>query len=188
MARAKCFIFFGQKRSGKSSVLYHLQRELEDSSNFLCVNFSLGKVISAILEKEPKHVMPYFYYYIAEKLEGRLVELGRDGAPVPIFNKPTLEELIKFDIIRFEEAIQEFHTQCARVEGWSKRRLLLMLDEFTYLYKPMKEGRIGRNFLQAWKSMIEDDLFSAVIVGQDVMRKFMSDYPNEARLVEGSPT
>ena len=178
-ARSKCFILYGQKRSGKSSVLFHLQLRLEDSSKFLCVRFSVGKIMAEILETEPTRVLPQFYYYIAANLKNRLDNIADEGRAVPKFRLPSRNEFYESGIMLFEEVVREFNAGCQDCEGWGDRKLLLMLDEFTYLYKPMKDGLIGRSFLQAWKSMIDDNLFSAVVVGQDVMRNFMDEYANE---------
>ena len=54
-ADSKQIIIYGQKRSGKSSVLHHLKQGLEATDRTFCISFSLGEIIRDLNE--------YTFYY-----------------------------------------------------------------------------------------------------------------------------
>jgi hypothetical protein len=56
-----------------------------------------------------------------------------------------------------------------------------MIDEFTYLYTAIKEGKVSDAIMKQWKAITqnEDATFSSVLVGQDVFPLFKSEFPNE---------
>ena len=64
-------------------------------------------------------------------------------------------------------------------EGFTSPRLILLIDEFTYIYEYIKEGLIKPGFMKHWKALLENELFSAVVVGQDSMPSFKREFPND---------
>jgi hypothetical protein len=58
-------------------------------------------------------------------------------------------------------------------------RLVLLFDEFTMLYAAIERGDLPRGFMKSWKAMLERELFSSVVVGNDLMPDFLSAFPNE---------
>ena len=64
-------------------------------------------------------------------------------------------------------------------EDWRGVRVVLLIDEFQYIYEPIIKGEIPDSFMQNWKALLQANYFSAVLVGQDVMQKFKLQFPNE---------
>jgi hypothetical protein len=63
--------------------------------------------------------------------------------------------------------------------GWDAPRIVLLIDEFTYLFEYIKEGIVPKSFMRQWKALLELGVFAAVVVGQDSMPKFKQAFPNE---------
>jgi hypothetical protein len=64
-------------------------------------------------------------------------------------------------------------------EDWRGIRVVLLIDEFQYIYDPIIEGKFPDSFMQNWKALLQANYFSAVLVGQDMMPKFKLRFPNE---------
>jgi len=57
--------------------------------------------------------------------------------------------------------------------------LLILIDEFTYLYGAIKDGRYPIDFLRNWKALSQNNLFKSALIGQNSMPMFINEYPNE---------
>lgn len=70
-----------------------------------------------------------------------------------------------------------FKLACRKTSGWENRRLVVMIDEFTYMYGAIKMNSISNTIMQQWKAVTQDPLtqFSAVLVGQDVVPAFKNE-------------
>lgn len=170
---SKQVIIYGQKRSGKSSVLNRVKQDLENAGAF-CVLFSMGKIVRKISEFS-------FYYKILKTIKDELVLLTMDGKIVPDFSIPTKNEFIEEDeenpVETFSKYMQMFKLACRKTIGWENRRLVVMIDEFTYMYGAIKMNSISNTIMQQWKAVTQDPLtqFSAVLVGQDVVPAFKNE-------------
>lgn len=170
---SKQVIIYGQKRSGKSSVLNRVKQDLENAGAF-CVLFSMGKIVRKISEYS-------FYYKILKTIKDELVLLTMDGKNVPEFSIPTKNEFIAEDeenpVETFSKYMQMFKFACRKTSGWENRRLVVMIDEFTYMYGAIKMNSISDTIMQQWKAVTQDPLtqFSAVLVGQDVVPAFKNE-------------
>ena len=60
-----------------------------------------------------------------------------------------------------------------------RSRLVLLVDEFTDIFKEIIKGKMPRQFMTVWKAIVEKRYFSSVLVGQDNMPKFKAEFPNE---------
>lgn len=180
-AESKQIIIYGQKRSGKSSVLYHLKEELEkDTNKAFCVNFSLGDIVEDLNTST-------FYHKILSLIEETLEDLEFEGIKVPEFKAPTLadfEQNVAADL--FRKSLKTFKRSCSKTYGWEDKKLVVMIDEFTYLYTAILRKQVSDNIMQQWKAVTQnkDSRFSVVLVGQDVVPKFKSLYPNPFGVIE----
>ncbi|MFM7769590.1 MAG: hypothetical protein ACKO8Q_03450, partial [Bacteroidota bacterium] len=68
-SKSKCVIIYGQKRSGKSSVLHHLKERLNNIPETFCISFSLGEIIEDLSPKT-------FYYTILSEIEDTLMTIN----------------------------------------------------------------------------------------------------------------
>jgi hypothetical protein len=61
----------------------------------------------------------------------------------------------------------------------SDKRLVLLIDEFTYFYDQLQKHLLDNSFMRFWKAFIQNTRVSAVLIGQDFMTEFMNEYANE---------
>ena len=55
-----------------------------------------------------------------------------------------------------------------------------MIDEFTYLYTAIKEGKVSDAIMKQWKAITQnEDATFHLFFGQDVFPLFKSEFPNE---------
>ena len=173
---SKQVVIYGQKRSGKSSVLYHLKRSLENTQKTFCVSFSIGDIFENISSAT-------FFHKILSTIEEELENLTFDGIEVPIFQCPSYAEFreVPNSADVFRRYIRNFKRSCQNTPNWADKRLVVMIDEFTYLYTAIKKGNVSDAIMKQWKAITqnEDATFSSVLVGQDVFPLFKSEFPNE---------
>lgn len=174
-SRTKCIIIYGQKRSGKSSVLYHLKKELEDSQKAICISFSLGLILEGLNSAT-------FYYKILTSLKDYFSEKCPDLYNE--LNDVVMEEIEKNPSLKFEEYIRMYIKTISRYPQWKDNHIILLIDEFTYLYTSILKEKLSGDFMKTWKAIIELGYFSAVLVGQDVMPRFKSKFANEFGVTE----
>lgn len=178
---SKQIIIYGQKRCGKSSVLLHLKKSLIDTGKTFCVSFSIGDIINNLTEVS-------FYHKILSSIKNELELLEFDGEKnVPKFDIPNLSAFKEEDeynpLNTFTHYMTLFKMSCKRTEGWEEKRLIVMIDEFTYLYTEIKNGHISPTIMKQWKAVTQNERaqFSVVLVGQDVVPSFKKeDYARNA--------
>lgn len=177
---SKQVIIYGQKRCGKSSVMLHLKQQLLATGKTFCIFFSLGDIIQNLTEAS-------FYHKILRSIKDELDNMEFDGEVVPEFNLPKLSEFIAEDefnpLNTFTSYMMKFKRACKSTEGWQEKNLVVMIDEFTYLYTEIKNGHISPSIMKQWKAVTQNDRaqFSVVLVGQDVVPSFKKeDYARNA--------
>lgn len=173
---SKQVVIYGQKRCGKSSVLHHLKKSLENTGKTFCVSFSIGEIFENISSAT-------FFHKILFTIEEELENLSFDGIEIPPFKCPSYTEIKdtpnSADV--FRRYIRNFKRSCQNIPNWQDKKLVVMIDEFTYLYTAIKEGKVSDAIMKQWKAITqnEDATFSSVLVGQDVFPLFKSEFPNE---------
>ncbi|MGV8122502.1 MAG: DNA-binding protein [Candidatus Xenobiia bacterium LiM19] len=171
----KCFVIFGQKRAGKSSILYHLMRRLESCPEILVID--LGS-IGSILDRTSNVPMIYKIFWrilseLREKIDHTQINLKIDFPnDRDFFSHPD-------PLVHFNEILKRFKKAVASDGAWKKNRMVLLIDEFSYIYGEIVAGYIPETIMKNWKALLQENLFSAVLVGQDVMPRFKQKYPNE---------
>lgn len=176
---SKCVVVFGQKRSGKSSVLHHLKESLQKDRNLLILDLgNIGSIQDEnshvpLLHQIFKRILTELEYAIEDRVDGGFSSLNllipgdsefyRHPAPLQCF----------------QDTFERLKRQVARYEDWRGVRAVLLIDEFQYIYERIVAGKIPGSFMQNWKALLQANYFSAVLVGQDVMPKFKERFPNE---------
>lgn len=161
----QCYVLYGQKRTGKTSVLFRLREELQ--TDFLPVYFSLGEV------DDPERLEASIYTLIFH-------EILRSAAKFSVFI-PTSVVAAQHELpfsLRLRSVVDELNRLFIEKEG-RPRTVVLLVDEFTYIYDAIKVGQTSPIFMRNWKNIIESKLLNAVIVGQDSMPRFISEFANE---------
>lgn len=170
---SKQVIIYGQKRSGKSSVLNQVQHELTEAGAF-CVQFSMGTIVRDISEFA-------FYYKILLEIRKSLLGLRDEGINAPLLEIPSRMDFQKEDPFNPAESfinyMRLFRKECKKTEGWEKKRLVVLIDEFTYMYGAIKMHKISPTIMMQWKAVTQDEQaqFSVVLVGQDVVPAFKQE-------------
>lgn len=179
-SQSKQIIIYGQKRCGKSSVMLHLKEKLEATGKTFCVLFSLGDIIQNLTEAS-------FYYKILSSIQDELENLEFEGRTIPDIQFPNAEDFKKEDMDNplntFTKYMSRFKRVCKVTEGWEEKNLVVMIDEFTYLYTEIKKEHISSSIMKQWKAVTQNEKsqFSVVLVGQDVVPSFKKeDYARNA--------
>lgn len=177
MSPSQKFIdIYGQKRSGKSSLLFHLSKKLKNTNKFICIDFTLGTSTT--------YDSSSFFWLILDGIERFIENFPNNNDQKPHFKTPKIKELSLNPSIIFYEFIKDLKDQMKNFDDWKDRKLILLIDEFTYLYSAALKNSLEPVFMKTWKGMLEKDLFSAIVIGQDVMPKFKAKFPNEFGVFE----
>ena len=172
---SKSIVMFGQKRAGKSSLLEHLRRRLTRKRIVVPVCFSLLDIASDLS-------VPSFLHRILQGASDVLEDLRYDGRDVPEFSPPAIEEMESHPTLRFHDAMASLVRTMKRHP--SDLNFVFLIDEFTDIFKEIRRGRIQRQFMKAWKAIVEKRYFASVLVGQDIMPAFKAEFPNEFGVTE----
>lgn len=177
--QSKSFVIFGQKRAGKSSILVHLREELSKDGNVLTL--FLGDIGALLDEHSTVPLLYQILWSILNKLKNAVEDEQEKGRDVLTLSFPTYREFCEHPspLILFNEQFYAFKRSAAKLEGWRDVRVVLLVDEFSYIYGQIVNGGISANFMKNWKALLNENFFSAVLVGQDVMAKFKQLFPNE---------
>jgi lipopolysaccharide biosynthesis regulator YciM len=176
-SKSKCVIIYGQKRSGKSSVLHHLREQLNQNKQSFCISFSLGEIIEDLSPKT-------FYYTILTEIEDSLSIISQKSPNIPKYIAPDYASLNEAPAIMFNDQIKNLKREFSKYPEWSSKKIVLLIDEFTYIYTAIQKEYLSEQFMKTWKSFLEKGFFTSVLIGQDIMPKFKSAYPNEFGVTE----
>jgi AAA ATPase domain len=165
----QCFVLYGQKRSGKSSVLRQLAKRLRPPN--LAIYLSLGTIDTAKAERS-------FVQACIDSLYERLVH-DFDMTDIMEQHWPREFQVESSPIESFRRSVRASTRLLEARKGWHDVRPIFLIDEFTYVYEYIREGLLTPAFMRQWKSLLESRTFDAVLVGQDTMPRFKEAYPNE---------
>lgn len=179
-SKSKQVIIYGQKRCGKSSVLLHLKKQLVETGQTFCASFSLGDIVNNLSEAS-------FYYKILSVIKEELEFAEFDNSSIPSIDFPSWNQFKEEDsenpLNTFTKYLTKFKLECKRTHGWESKKLVVLIDEFTYLYSGIKHGHISESIMKQWKAVTQNERaqFSVVLVGQDVVPSFKKeDYASNA--------
>jgi hypothetical protein len=128
--------------------------------------------------------IPFLYHIlwtILSKLRDSLEDKLSEGRSSPDVSFPSDIEFYQHQspLLLFRETFDRFHRSIEKLPDWRGTRVILLIDEFSYIYGYILKGMIPETFMKNWKAMLQDNFFNAVLVGQDVMPKFKQRFPNE---------
>ncbi len=175
----KSVMIFGQKRSGKSSILYHLKKKFNKFKYILILDL---KDIGVLLDENSSVPLLYqILWNILELLFKQINKWVQEGfseldmqfpKDIDFYNHPTP---VKY----FDNIFETFNSQTFKKEGWKKVQVVLIIDEFSYIYSQIIKGKISEDFMKTWKAILQRNYFNVVLAGQDVMQKFKDRFANE---------
>ena len=164
-------VVYGQKRAGKSSVLFHLKEAFTQPN--LAVNFSIQDLTGTVSFADLLYKIGREFY---ETLSERIEDEGLAAEPPP---EPDLLEIRMAELPKFIEYMRALQRWLKRVPGLADSELILLLDEFTVIHKEIQANHLPADFMKGWKALLEKGFFRCVLVGNDLMPRFIQDYPNE---------
>ncbi|EDN70547.1 conserved hypothetical protein [Beggiatoa sp. PS] len=177
--QSKCVVIFGQKRSGKSSILTHLKNKLQERNNNLVLD--VGNIGSLIDEHSSVALLYQILWSILRELQYAIEDKENDGLPPLNLTLPEEKDFYKHPtpLMCFKNTFDVYKRKSSKLDDWQSLRIVLLIDEFSYIYRWIISRRISDSFMENWKALLQENYFSAVLVGQDVMPKFKLQFPNE---------
>ena len=168
--RTSAVVIYGQKRSGKTSILRNLETYLathkhETYDHVIPVSFSMQSVLT-----KDELMTKSLFYLIAQEVSQKCFEAGLEDQ---------VGELTWEQLKQPPNPETQFRTYLNKIRRLPSTRLVLLIDEFTELSARIDEGHIDRNIMKYLKSLIEQGFFSCVICGIDTMPQVLSKYANE---------
>ncbi len=160
--RTSAVVVYGQKRSGKTSILLHVGINIPDW--VVPVYFSMQTVL---MEED---MVPGMFYLIADEIARKCRERGLGDEVGSL----TWEQLTSPP-----GPSLQFRMYLDRIRQLPDVRLVLLIDEFTELSARIDEGKIDRSVMKYLKSLIEQGFFSCVLSGIDNMPQVLKRYSNE---------
>ncbi|UWZ36189.1 hypothetical protein Drose_34900 [Dactylosporangium roseum] len=164
-------IVYGQKRAGKSSVLYHLREKLPPP--YLAVSFSIGDLAGANTLGDLLYAIGMeLHQVLSERVEDQA--LRADAPP-----EPDVEQIRLAPQLKFNDYMRRLQKWLKDGSGLADSTLVLLIDEFTVIHTKIRTGELPNDFMKGWKAMLERGYFRCVLVGNDLMPRFILEYPNE---------
>ena len=158
---------YGQKRSGKSSLLNQIIGRLESTENgsVICGKFSLQG-----LPDEESNPVNWILRNIAYSLLR-----GIRKSRIKNIDKSILE-LFKTESDAFT-ALREFIEYINTIVELQNSHFVILIDEFTYLYQLIKDGKVSEDFMRRWIALIEtpDINLQTIVAAQDTLPHFMNE-------------
>lgn len=176
--QSNCYVIYGQKRSGKTSILYHIKRSLSDDPSTIVIDLSNIAVYFS-------STVPIFTQILSDILAHISEEIRTRFPNTPLFDLvaeiPGRSEFFAdpAPFLRFKEIMGRITTVMRQGSDVSCCQVVVLMDEFSYLYEQILQGKIPRDFMKQWKALLQENYFKAIIAGQDMMPKFKMAFPNE---------
>ena len=159
---------YGQKRSGKSSLLNKIMGKLEsdvDNSVF-CGKFNL----QGLSDNEPNPTM-WILKEIATALTRGIRKKGIKSITQSTISNYFCKEQDPFN------ALRDFIEHLNNMDEIKNSHFVVFIDEFTYLYQLIKEGKLGKDFMRRWIALVETPgiNFQTIVEAQDTLPHFMNE-------------
>ena len=180
----KCLVIFGQKRSGKSSILHHLKLDLQQDKDLLILD--IGNIGSILDEYSSTPLLYQILWSIIRQFEYALEDKFDENYSRILIDFPNDLDFYKHPspLSLFKDIFERFKRNISKFDDWKKVRVVLLIDEFSYIYSQIVSGKVTGEFMKNWKALLQANFFSAVLVGQDVMPKFKQNFPNEFGIIQ----
>ena len=173
--RGRCLALYGQTRTGKSSLLYHLERKLREINKEGNVIVNVGSIGEESLLGND---ITEFLYTLLDELDHEISS-----------KHPVLQAILVHDKVEIkaekllenpEHAQLYFNDTFKKIkrslqDGHYNYNIIVMIDEFTYIYDWIRRGIMTDRIMKFWKAFIQNNDIFAIIIGQDHMMKFVSE-------------
>ncbi|TAE75750.1 MAG: hypothetical protein EAZ85_01680 [Bacteroidetes bacterium] len=172
------YVIYGQFRSGKSSVLTHLENKLDENPTVIVAKIGdVGKFMG-------ESSIPMFYRFLHRILltfrDAIQRKIRKENLSNITFLVPDSKSFYEHPspVDYFYEIMSNLQEQKNNQVDWQNIRLIVSIDEFTYIYGQIVEGKLSDDFMKSWKALLSTNYFNVVLVAQDVFPKFFAQYEN----------
>lgn len=181
MNYGRAIAMYGQTRTGKSSLMYHLKKKLIERYQEKVLIWDIGNI--GELQESSEYMANFLYnllyigseaIYEDDYLADIVDEIGLTPPLQEIRNDPS------FAVTLFNEYMKKLNPILKR----ENRIIVLLIDEFTYLHGYINEGKIPSSFMRFWKAFLQNYCVFAIVAGQDDMPEFIREYQNEFACME----
>lgn len=168
----KSLALYGQTRTGKSSLLYHVEKKLRKKLPDRNIIINIG----SIGELDLSSGLYEFLYAVLDQLKTELTHNHREFYELLKNNDIDIDpDLLEEDKVQVQFN-KMFKDLCRYIEdNDTKHNIILMIDEFTYIYDWIRQGSMTDRFMKFWKGFIQNNGIYAIIIGQDHMMQFVDD-------------
>ena len=173
--RGRCLALYGQTRTGKSSLLYHLEnrlREINEEGNVIINVGSIGE------ENLAGNDITDFLYTLLDELDNEIKRKHPRLMSILLNNEISIDAQKLLDNpersqLYFNDVFKKIN-RCLEDEG-QNYNIIVMIDEFTYIYDWIRRGIMTDRIMKFWKAFIQNNEIFAIIIGQDHMMKFVEE-------------
>lgn len=156
---------YGQKRSGKSSLLNQIKGklELDDSHSVICGKFNLLGL--------PDNELNPVRWILKSIAESLLPGIRKHGV-----SKSTISNFFTEEPDAFT-ALGDFIEHINTIDELKDSHFVIFIDEFTYLYQLIKNKKVNEDFMRRWIALIEKPGINlqAIVAAQDTLPHFMNE-------------
>lgn len=178
---------YGQKRSGKSSLLNQIKGKLEsdESHSVICGKFNLLGLpanelnpVRWILESIVESLLQGIRKRGIKKLMSVLTSLSID---ITNIKKDKIYESIISKFFSDEsdafKSLGSFVEYINTMDDFKNSHFVIFIDEFTYLYQLIKDKKVHEDFMRRWIALIEMPGINlqAIVAAQDTLPHFMNE-------------
>lgn len=179
MSYGRAITLYGQTRTGKTSLMYHLGKAIKAQYGDTALIWDMGS-IGDVFKQEGCQLSDFLYLMLSKgKIAVRKNPILRQAFRYPC---PTDEILDHPE--RALALFTDYMNELDEVMRANHMILVLFIDEFSYLHGCIKQGKLSENFMHFWKALLQNHCIFAVIAGQDDMPEFLREYPNDFACME----
>ena len=172
---------YGQKRAGKSSIMAHLRKRIEEAypGRYLIVD------LGSVGENEQS----------ADSIKSTLI--SKLETAIELYDPDIYDEIEKkcsffqaAQTIASDPKSPMFNLMLEQIERALRPKnvvIMLFLDEFTYIYEHIKRGRCDDSFPHFWKALLQNRDICSIVIGQDSMKRFVEEYANDFACMKEMP-
>lgn len=182
MNYGRAIAMYGQTRTGKSSLMYHLKKELVTQYQDRVIIWNLENI--GKIPKTENFLANFLYtlLFVGDRSIRKNQEVAASVNEVGL--KAPLREIRQnpaFASALFDSYMSELNEILSR----EQKIIVLMIDEFTYLHGDWpSDSTTLSDFMRWWKAFLQNYCVFAIVAGQDDMPEFMRDYQNEFACME----
>lgn len=176
MSYGRAVAIYGQTRCGKSSLMIHLKKHLEEEFPKQLLVWDMQNVGDELSTKDKQ--MSDFLHKMLEVGEFALRDHSVLG---PIVQSQNIQAPLE-DILSGDHPLARFNSYMNQINRILEKNdciIVLFIDEFSYLHDLIKRQILPPEFMKFWKAFLQNNKVFALVAGQDDMPEFIAEHQNE---------